>query len=166
MHGLASGGRRELAEQHRRRMPRGQRAAVYVVVGVLWISGCVWLYLDQFAAQRGPFGSTPHPLQPPLLLMHGVSAVASLYLFGWIGARHALRWWARGLRRMSGGALASVLALLIVSGFALFFLSSDAWQRYTAAVHDVLGIAVTLFAIQHWFFGNRRARVRVQKISR
>ncbi len=152
--------------QYRRRMPRGQRAAVYLSVGVLWISGCAWLYLDQFAAQRGPFGSTPHPLEPPLLLMHGVAAVASLYLFGWIGARHALRWWVGGLRRMSGGTLAAVVALLILTGFALFFLSSDAWQRYAAGAHDVLGIAVTLFAIQHWFFGRRTTRARVQKISR
>ena len=147
-------------------MPRGQRAAVYLIVGVLWISGFAWLCLDQFAAQPGPFGSIRHPLQPPLLLAHGVVAVASLYLFGWIGARHALRWWACGLRRMSGGTLASILALLILTGFALFFLSSDAWQRYTAAVHDVLGIAVTLFAIQHWFFGRRSARARAQKVSR
>jgi hypothetical protein len=142
-------------------MPRGQRAAVYVIVGMLWISGCAWLCLDQFAAQPGPFGSTPHPLEPPLLLTHGVTAVASLYLFGWIGARHALRWWAGGLRRMSGGALASLLALLTLTGFALFFLSSDAWQRYAAGAHDVLGIVVTLFAIQHWFFGRIRARAGV-----
>ena len=143
-------------------MPRGQRAAVYLIVGVLWISGFAWLCLDQFAAQPGPFGSIRHPLQPPLLLAHGVVAVASLYLFGWIGARHALRWWVGGLRRMSGGTLASLMVILILSGFALFFVSSDAWQRYAAAVHDVLGIAVTLFAIQHWFFGRRA----VQKVSR
>jgi hypothetical protein len=143
-------------------MPPGRRAAVYLIVGVLWISGCAWLWLDQFAAQRGPFGSTPHPLEPPLLLLHGLAAVASLYLLGWIGARHALRWWVGGLRRTSGGTLACVLALLILTGFALFFLSSDAWQRYAAGAHDVLGIAVTLFAIRHWFFGRRSD----QKLSR
>jgi hypothetical protein len=143
-------------------MPRRQRTAVYVIVGALWISGCAWLYLDQFAAQRGPFGNTPHPLQPPLLLIHGVTAIASLYLFGWISARHILRWWAGDLRRLSGGALASIIALLTATGFALFFISSDAWQRYAAGAHDVLGIAVTLFAIQHWFFG----RSSLQKGSR
>jgi hypothetical protein len=151
---------------YRRRMPRGQRAAIYLIVGVLWVSGCAWLCLDQFAMQRGPFGNAPHPLEPPMLLIHGVASVASLYLFGWIGARHALRWWAGGLRRISGGMLAAILALLILSGFALFFLSSDAWQRYAAAAHDVLGVAVTLFALQHWFFGRRSARARLQKVSR
>lgn len=95
--------------------------------------------------------------RPPLLLVHGVSAIGSMYLFGWIGARHVLRWWAVGLRRWSGGMLATFLALLILSGFALFFVSSDVWQRYAAGGHDVLGIGITLFAIQHWFFGKRHA---------
>jgi len=84
------------------------------------------------------------------------------YLFGWISARHVLRWWAGKLRRSSGGALASIMALLTATGFALFFVSSDAWQRYAAGAHDVLGIGVTLFAIQHWFFG----RGALQKDSR
>lgn len=155
----APGARRDLAVHegrwHRRRMPRRQRAAVYAIVGALWISGCAWLWLDQFAAQRGPFGSTPHPLQPPLLLMHGVAALASMYLFGWISVRHVRHWWTANLRRSSGATLASILAVLTVTGFALFFVSSDAWQRYAAGAHDVLGVAVTLFAIQHWFFGRR-----------
>jgi len=163
---LAPDGRRDLAvyegRWHRRRMPRRQRAAVYVIVGALWISGCAWLGLDQFAAHRGPFGSTPHPLQPPLLLMHGVTAIASMYLFGWISVRHVRRWWAGKQRRSSGGTLASIFAVLTVTGFALFFVTSDAWQRYAAGVHDVLGVGVTLFAIQHWFF----ARRSLQKGSR
>lgn len=147
-------------------MPRGQRLGVYLIVGALWSTGCAWLCLDQFFGQRGPFGNTPHPLAAPLLLVHGVTAIASMYLFGWITAHHLLRWWTAGLRRFSGATLAGTLALLIASGFALFFLSSDAWQRYAAAVHDVLGIAVTLFAIQHWFFGKRGARTYDQKGSR
>jgi hypothetical protein len=147
-------------------MPRRQRFAVYLIVGALWLSGCVWLCLDELFARRGPFGNAPHPLAAPLLLVHGVVAIASMYLFGWITAHHALRWWAAGLRRSSGGILAGFLALLVASGFALFFVSSDAWQRYAAAAHDGLGIVLTLFAIQHWFFGNRSAGTPPQKRSR
>jgi hypothetical protein len=150
------------------RMPRRHRVAVYVIVGVLWLSGCGWLYLDQFLELRGPFGAVPHPWQAPLLLIHGVAGVISLYLFGWIGARHILHWWIVGLRRLSGGSLAALFALLVVSGFALFFLSDDAWQHRTVLIHDSIGLAITLFAMQHWFLGrrNRRAAARIPYISR
>ena len=60
------------------------------LVGALWASGCAWLILDQFFAGRGAFGATPHPLQAPLLLLHGVLSVLSMYLFGWITARLGL----------------------------------------------------------------------------
>jgi len=98
---------------------------------------------------------TAHPLEPPMLLAHGVIAILSMYLFGWITARHVLHWWPAGLRRVSGGALAAFIALLVVSGFALFFLTDDQWQHAAALAHDVLGVAVALFAIQHWFFRGR-----------
>src|SRR5277367_6441974 len=132
---------------HSVRMPRRRRVAVYLIVGVVWATGCLWLYLDQFQARRDQFGITPHPLESPILLVHGIVAILSMYLFGWIGARHILRWWAGGLRRVSGSALAAVLAVLIISGFALFFLIDDRLQHLAAVIHEVLGLAVTVFAI-------------------
>jgi hypothetical protein len=75
-----------------------------------------------------------------------------MYLFGWITARHVLRWWPGRIRRWSGGGLAAFIAMLIVSGFALFFLTDDEWQHYSAVSHEVLGLAVTLFAVRHWFY--------------
>lgn len=138
-------------------MRRRPQAAVYLIMGALWVTGCGWLLLDQFIAARGPFGKTPHPLEQPLLLIHGITSVLSMYLLGWISVRHVLRWWRGGLRRLSGGVLAAMLALLVVSGFALFFVSDDRWQYVAALIHEVLGVAVTVFAIQHWFFYQRRA---------
>ena len=137
-------------------MPARRRAAVYLVMGSLWLTGCAWLLLDEFFQSKGPFGATPHPWEPAILLIHGIIAILSMYLLGWVGARHVLKWWPRGLRRWSGGVLGALFALLCVSGFALFFVSSDQWQRFAAVAHDVLGLAITGFAIQHWVFARRR----------
>jgi hypothetical protein len=138
------------------RMPNRQRAAIYIVLGGLWVSGCLWLLLDEFFARPGQFGTTPHPWQPPLLLAHGIVAILGMYLLGLVTARHVLRWWPARLRRLSGATLAMFLALLAVSGFALFFLSDDRLQRIAAVTHDALGLGVTVFGIQHWFFARRR----------
>jgi cytochrome b561 len=136
----------------RPRMSKALRLVVYIILGALWLSGCLWLLLDQFFSQAGQFGSTPNFLQPPLLLLHGVLALCSLYLLGYVSAHHVVRWWRRGLRRLSGGSLATILAILTLGGFALFFVSDDEWQHWLVETHDLLGIAVTAFALQHWLF--------------
>jgi hypothetical protein len=133
-----------------------RRVAIYAVLGLLWLSGCAWLLLDQFFESQGQFGRVPNPWEPAILLAHGVMAVFSMYLLGWVSARHVLRLWPGRLRRLSGGLLAALLALLGVSGFALFFVSDDRWQHAAAVVHDALGLGITGFAIQHWFFAKRR----------
>jgi len=141
---------------HPGRMPKRRRLAVFLIVGALWLSGCVWLCLDLLFATHGPFGVIPHPWEPPMLLVHAITAILSMYLFGWISARHVLRWWPARLRRVSGGTLAALLGVLIVSGFALFFVSDDDWQHRVVLIHEVLGVGVTVVAIQHWFFRGRR----------
>ena len=136
-------------------MPRQQRLVIYALCTALWASGLIWWLLDLFLVRQGEFGRMPHPLQPPLLLAHAVLALLALYLFGWISAHHALRWWPHGLRRWSGGVLAALLFALAVSGFALFFISDDHWQRISKLTHEALGVAVTLCALEHWLFGRR-----------
>jgi hypothetical protein len=137
-------------------MPMRKRLAVYAVFGLLWLSGCAWLLLDQFFESQGAFGATPNAWQAPILLLHGILAILSMYLLGWITARHVLRWWPARSRRLCGGTLAALFAFLSLSGFALFFVSDDRWQHLAAVMHDGLGLGITAFAIQHWFFAKRR----------
>ena len=143
---------------HHRRMPRRQRLALYVIGAGLWTSGLLWLLLDLFFARQEQFGRTPHPLQAPLLLIHGVIAILAMYTLGWVSARHVMRWWTAGERRLSGGVFTTVLIVLTLSGFALFFASDDRWQRLAKLTHEALGVAITLLAAQHWFFGKRAYR--------
>ncbi len=138
------------------RMSARKRVVIYSLLGTLWFSGCAWLVLDQFFESKGQFGMTPHPWAPAILSLHGIVAILSMYLLGWITARHVLRWWPGRLRRLSGGVLAGFFVLLSLSGFALFFVSDDRWQHFAAAAHDALGLGITVFAIQHWFFARRR----------
>ena len=138
------------------RMPRQARAAIYIVIGGLWLTGIVWLVLDQFFAEVGPFGPTPNRLEPAVLLIHGVVAILGMYVLGWVSIRHVVRWWRGGLRRVSGASLSTCLVLLVVTGFALFFVSDDGSQHAAALSHDVFGLIVTVFGVQHWFFARRR----------
>jgi succinate dehydrogenase/fumarate reductase cytochrome b subunit len=138
-------------------MPRSQRFWVYLIIGLLWLSGCVWLGLDQLFSTRGPFGKTPHPWEQPIVLAHGILAIVSMYLLGWISAQHITHWWSKRLRRVSGILLCAFLAVLIVSGCALFFISDDRWQAIAAVIHEISGLGLTPLAVQHWFVRQRQS---------
>src|ERR1700680_2452135 len=96
----------------RDRMPARKRLAIYWVLGALWLSGCAWLALDQFFESTGDFGKMPNPWEPTILLAHGIIAILSMYLLGWVTARHVLRWWPGRLRRLSGGMLGALVVPL------------------------------------------------------
>jgi len=46
--------------------------------------------------------------------------------------------------------LTAVLAVLSISGFALFFLTDSDWQAQSARLHEIFGVAFTLFGLEHW----------------
>jgi hypothetical protein len=52
----------------------------------------------------------------------------------------------------------AILAALSVTGFALFFVTEPAPQWWNARSHEILGLAITLFGIEHWVNGSQAGR--------
>ena len=138
------------------RMSRMLRTMTLLVFTALWLSGCVWLVLHWFFAVPGEFGTLQHPWEPTLLLMHGLIAVIALYVLGWLTARHVTEKWEQLRRRLSGITLLTLLLILSVSGFALFFLTDDRIRAWNGGLHEIVGVGIALFAVEHWFFGKPR----------
>src|SRR3981081_2478355 len=101
-----------MAVTYPQRMSVGLRSAVMVTFGALWLSGCYWLGLHYFFAQPSEFGAVPHPLGPVILRIHGWIAIASVFLLGWVTARHVTDRWPQMTKRPSGIAIAGVAAVL------------------------------------------------------
>jgi hypothetical protein len=133
------------------------RRALDSIFAVLWISGCAWLVLQLFFRVENEFGATPHPWQPPLLLIHGVAGLFALFVIGWVAGTHVEARWRVNLNRNSGIMLLSLAALLGVSGFASFYLTGESIRAGTATIHEVLGVLVVIPALVHWF-GQRRIK--------
>jgi len=144
------------SEEPRRLMPATLRFTIYFGFGSVWFSGCVWLVLRYFFETPADFGVMRHPWEPTLLWIHGALSIAIAYLLGWVMARHSSEAWRQHKRRVSGGLLTFIVMVLSVSGFMLFFVSDEAWQTHAAHVHEVVGLLVTLFAIEHWRVLNGR----------
>ncbi len=137
-------------------MPRGLRAAVLAVSALLWVSGALWMLLHYLFPGHNEFGLLPNACEVPLMRVHGVIAVAAVFLLGWLGAGHMLPRWSARAGRPSGLWLLGAVLLLIVSGYALYY-ASGGGHAAAAVVHEWLGLAALAIALSHWL-GRRAAR--------
>ncbi len=139
------------------------RSAVHLVFSVLWLSGVAWLLLHYFAARPGEFGRVRHPLEAPLLLVHGVVAMLALFVLGWFAALHSADGSRRRARRASGWVLSTLIGVLAIAGCLQFFVSSEGAQSVLRLVHEICGVALLLPVLAHlWSFSSNRAVDREQ----
>jgi heme A synthase len=137
---------------NRRRAPvqsRGLYRMTGLLVAALWLTGMLWLALHYFAARVDEFGVTHHPLESPVLLVHGIAALATLFVLGWFAARHAGAMSGRRHSRTSGWLLSGYLLLLAGAGCAQFFLVNETWQAAASLVHEISGAALLLPVLLH-----------------
>ena|SRR5665213_1572279 len=150
-----------MADKTTERMSTGLRVAIFATFGALWASGCYWLALNYFFAQATQFGPVQHPWAPTILRVHGWIAVATVFLLGWITARHVGDRWPQMHKRISGLAVASVAAILAITGYALYY-TTDRLHDVAGVAHEIIGVAAILFALTHW----RRYRPRRRSTRR
>ena len=103
-------------------MTPGLRAGVFGVCALLWISGIAWLVLHLGFEPRNEFGPLPHPWEAPLMRVHGLVAVAGVFLLGWLGAGHVLERWRQSAQpHLRMALLWAVRCCLVFSGYALYY---------------------------------------------
>jgi heme A synthase len=127
----------------------------YGVFGVLFVSGAAWLAFHQWGAVENEFGPAPNPAGPWLLRLHGAAAMAALVLLGILLPLHVRRAWHARRNRSHGVLMLGLCALLVVTGYALYYAGGEQIRHHAALIHDVLGLALPLFLIWHIVQGRR-----------
>lgn len=130
-------------------MSKPLRLALYLGTATLWLTGVLWLVLHWFYAPRTAFGPAPHPWEPQLMRVHGLVAVAVVFLLGVVTTAHIAERWSGERRRRSGIALAVLAAVLVLSGYALYY-TTDAGHGIASFVHEVLGVGALGLSLGHW----------------
>ena len=131
------------------RMSSPLRAAVFAGCALLWLSGAVWLVVHLTLEQPTPFGPLPSPWEPALLKVHGLLAVVGVFLLGWIMADHLTERRKLGRNYRSGVLLAGTAALLVLTGYALYY-TTDRVHDLAGVTHEIIGVAAFLIALTHW----------------
>jgi hypothetical protein len=145
---------------HRPRLYLSSRGKlmIYAVFGATWGSGLLWIIFHYFFLHRGEFGDEIHPLEHPLLVVHGACAFMALWLGGWLWSAHVLPWWSTRKRRSSGVVLILFGAILIATGYLLYYASGDGLRRWTGILHWSLGLALAIPLLVHALRSGRYRR--------
>lgn len=138
-------------------LERWHRRVVYATTAALVASGVLWLVLHNFVRIAGPFGEAHHPLEAWALRAHGLAAMLSLLVLGSLLLAHMRRAWVLRRNIASGFAIASVFAVLVASGYALYYFGTEDTRPIISAIHWVIGLGCAPLLTLHIVMGRRRA---------
>ena len=110
------------------------------VAFTLWLSGTAWLILHYFGRVVGGFGPEANPAEPWALRIHGALAFLAIGGFGWLWGLHIEPGWKRGQRKWTGGLLAALTLVLIVTGYLLYYLGEETLRAGASLIHWLIGL--------------------------
>ena len=135
------------------RLVRWQRLALYVTGALLVLTGVVWLAVH-YSIGAGA-GQLPHPLETWSLRLHGLAAMAGLFVLGLLAAAHIPQGWRLSHRRRwaaqrrSGMLLCAGGAVLATSGYLLYYFAPETVRPALGWAHAIVGLATAALVASH-----------------
>jgi hypothetical protein len=125
---------------------------IYIIGIALFLSGCGWLVDHYLFAESSEFGA--HTAMEPLWLrLHGAAAMAGLVVFGSLFPGHIARAVRLRRNRRSGVVMASLVLLLTVTGYGLYYVGDEAMQPWISAIHWGVGFVAAAALVIHVWLG-------------
>jgi hypothetical protein len=139
-------------------LSRRHRLVLYTSTLTLFLTGLAWAWLHYFHRIEGEFGPEFHPIEPWLLKAHGAAAMVSLIVLGTLLTVHVKRGWQAKLNRSSGTSVLSIFGILIVSGYALYYVGEERIRALVSNIHLWVGLGMPVVLILHIILGRRAYR--------
>ena len=135
-------------------LSRRHRSSLYAAGLILFISGLSWAWI-QHLDQAGQAPDSARRWKTCLIAVHGWAAMLFVLLLGTILASHVRRGWHARKNRSNGGFFLFALAVLTLSGYALYYTADDKTRALTSNLHLWLGITAPILLIVHIRTGRR-----------
>ncbi len=123
-------------------------------------SGVGWIVLHYAFIVAGPFGPAPNPLEAWALKVHGAAMMAFLVLAGTVLPLHVRGSWQMGYSHRSGTWVLAISGFLALTGYALYYLSSEGTREWLGIVHWAAGLGAGVAYFWHVLPGRRSAPAR------
>jgi hypothetical protein len=136
-------------------LSRPHRRTLYAFSIVLLLSGAAWAWIHQFYNDGQPDGAL-RQLSPSLLKVHGYAALGFVLMLGTLLTGHVRRSWHARKNRTNGAFFLTVVSLLTLSGYTLYYLGDETSRRVTSQFHLWLGLAAPVLLFWHIRTGRRQ----------
>jgi magnesium-transporting ATPase (P-type) len=133
------------------------RWMLYGTIALLVVSGVGWIVVH-YASDIDDLSRLS--TETAMLKFHGAAAFAMLIAVGAMSAHHVRRGWLLARNRRSGSIVIAILVILIVTGYALYYLVNDATRAPISSAHWLFGIALAPMLIAHLTMGRRTTESR------
>jgi hypothetical protein len=141
------------------RFTRAHRSLVYATLGVLFLSGAAWAWLNYFTVAPDDFGSASKSIA---MKIHGGAAMAVLVLIGIVLNGHVKFAWRAGRNRINGAIFLGAFALLTGTGYGLYYAGGEKLRALTSWIHLSAGLILPILLLIHVLLG-RRTRAATER---
>jgi hypothetical protein len=138
------------------RLNLGFQFALFAAFSVLFVTGALWLCADQMKVTVDT-GETWQAIAANLLMVHGGVAMITLMFLGALFPLHIRLGWRSRRNLVTGAAMASFNAVLVVTAFGLYYTGSEVLRPWMSIVHTGFGLCLPFLFIIHVFAGKRTA---------
>lgn len=136
---------------------------LYATSVFLWATGVGWLVSHYLTGTRDAFGLVSHPFDEWWLRAHGAVMMAFLIVLGTLVPSHMDPWWHRRRNRGTAIVMLSVVAILILTGYGLYYSADEALRYWIRLAHWIIGVGALPSLIAHRAFGKPRKVSRAPK---
>jgi hypothetical protein len=111
---------------------------------------------DILFAGSADFGEAHAAFEPWWLRLHGAAAMAGLVVLGTLLPGHIARAWRARTNHRSGLLMLGLAAILVVTGYGLYYVGDEDTRPWISMVHWLFGIAAGAGFVLHVRLGKRR----------
>lgn len=127
----------------------------YSVTITLFLSGAAWVLFGWLAEQDEAHAELIRSLKQWMLKLHGAAAMAFLVALGILIPAHIKRAWRVRRNRTNGVFFVTVMALLVATGYGLYYFGDERWRSAASWIHLILGFAAPALLAWHIWQGRR-----------
>jgi hypothetical protein len=135
-------------------MGRRQKYLLYAACLALFLSGISWAWIHHLD-EAGRASDNLVNWKTRLIAVHGFSAMVFVLLLGAVLGGHVRRAWHARKNRKNGVFFLSLVILLTLSGYTLYYLGDENQRAMLSNFHLWLGISAPAFLLLHIWLGHR-----------